>query len=166
MTLSHSSLTFTGTTWTTEQEVTVTAAEDADAAEDTAVITHSVSGAEYNSAPTPAPVNVTVTENDSLGITVSPTTLTITEVEGATGTDDYEVTLAAAPSGGSVTIQITRSGDTNVTTVPTSLTFSANDWDRRPTLRQNVSKTVTVNVSDDADAVDDMATLTHTVTGS
>ena len=168
VTLSHSSLTFTGTTWNTAETVTVTAAEDADAAEDTAVITHSVSGAEYDSAPTPAPVNVTVTENDSLGITVSPTTLTITEVEGATGTDDYEVTLAAAPTGGSVTIQITRSGDTNVTTNPSSLTFSANDWElpTSPSFTQNVSKTVTVNVSDDADAVVDMATLTHSITGS
>ena len=163
VTLSHSSLTFTGTTWNTAETVTVTAAEDADAAEDMAVITHSVSGAEYDSAPTPAPVNVTVTENDSLGITVSPTTLTITEVEGATGTDDYEVTLAAAPTGGSVTIQITRSGDTNVTTVPTSLTFNASEW--TTTTTASVSKTVTVNVSADADAVDDTATLTHTVTG-
>lgn len=164
VTLSHSSLTFTSTTWNTLQTVTVTAAEDADAAEDTATITHGVSGAEYNSAPTPAPVAVTVAENDTLDITVAPTTVPINEVEGGTGTGQYMITLSAAPSGGNATIQITSSGDTNVTTNPTSVTFSASEW-ATPTT-PSVSKTVTINVSDDLDAVDETATLTHAVTGS
>ncbi len=164
VTLSDSSLEFDGGTWDTPQTVTVTAAEDADAAEDTAIITHGVSGAEYNGAPTPAPVNVTVAENDTLEITVAPLTLSITEVEGGTGTVDYTVTLSAAPSGGSVTVQITASGDDNVSTNPTSLTFNASQWTAPTT--SSVSQRVTVNVSDDADAVADMATLTHTVTGA
>ncbi len=164
VTLSHSSLTFTSTTWNTLQTVTVTAAEDADAAEDTATITHGVSGAEYNSAPTPAPVAVTVAENDTLDITVAPTTVPIDEVDGGTGTGQYMITLSAAPSGGNATIQITSSGDTNVTTNPTSVTFSASEW-ATPTT-PSVTKTVTINVSDDLDAVDETATLTHAVTGS
>lgn len=164
VTLSDSSLTFTSSTWSTLQTVTVTAAEDADAAEDTATITHSVSGAEYNSAPTPASVAVTVADNDMLEITVAPTTVPINEVDGGTGTGQYMITLSAAPSGGSATIQITKSGDTNVTTNPTSVTFSASEWTTPTT--SGISKTVTINVSDDLDAVDDSATLTHAVSGS
>ena len=161
-------ITFDENSWNTAETVTVTAAEDADAAEDTAVITHGVRGAEYESAPTPAPVNVTVTENDELGIRVESSTLTITEVEDGIGTDTYMVTLTAAPDGGNVTIEITPSGDTNVTTNLTSLTFSASDWGS-PTdsdYSQEVSKEVEVRVSDDDDAVDDTATLAHSVIGS
>ena len=43
------SLTFTATTWNTAQTVTVTAVQDADAANDTATLTHDPSGADYAS---------------------------------------------------------------------------------------------------------------------
>ncbi len=165
VTLSATSLTFTSTTWNTEQTVTVNAAEDADAAVDTATITHGVSGAEYSNAPTPGSITVNVTENDTLQIDVSPVTLAIDEVDGGTGSDTYSVTLHAAPTGGSVTIQINATGDDNVTVNPTSLTFSAGEW-ATPTT-PSVSKTVTVNVSDDPDATSpETATIEHTVSGS
>ena len=163
--LSAVSLEFTSTTWNTAQTVTVAAAEDADAAIDSATITHAVSGAEYATAPIPAPINVTVTENDVLDIDVMPPTLGIDEVDGGTGTDTYTVELKAAPTGGSVTIQINVTGDDNVMTTPSSLTFSASEWTTPTTA--SVSKTVTVNVSDDPDATSpETATIEHPVSGS
>ena len=163
--LSAVSLEFTSTTWNTAQTVTVAAAEDADAAVDSATITHAVSGAEYATAPIPAPINVTVTENDVLDIDVMPLTLGIDEVDGGTGTDTYTVELKAAPTGGSVTIQINVTGDDNVTTTRSSLTFSASEWTTPTTA--SVSKTVTVNVSDDPDATSpETATIEHPVSGS
>ena len=44
LTVSPSSLTFTTENWDTPQTVTVSAAQDADAVDDTAMLTHSVSG--------------------------------------------------------------------------------------------------------------------------
>ena len=163
VTFSPATLTFTNSTWSTAQTVTVSAAEDADAAVDTATISHTSSGADYGGL-TITSVNVTVTENDTLNIDVAPTTLSISEVDGGTGTGEYTVTVHAAPSGGNLTIQITRSGDTNVSTNPTSLSFSTSEW-TTPT-QASVVKTVTVNVSDDPDAVDSSATLSHAVGGS
>ncbi len=157
------SLTFTASTFDTDQTVYVFAADDFDAAEDTAVIRHSVSGAEYDNAQPPAPLDVTVTENEILRIDISRQTIDITEVIGGTGTDDYTVTLTAAPSGGNVTITMTVLGDSDVTVNPTSLTFSASDWSSSGP----VSKTVTVNVAEDPDATGpEFARITHEVTGS
>ncbi len=161
VTFSPATLTFSNTTWNTAQTVTLTAAEDYDAANDTGRMTHSSSGADYGGLTITA-VDVTVTDNDTLQLVTAPTTLVITEVEGGTGTATYTVTAHAAPTGGNLTVTINRTGDTNVTTNPTSLTFSASEW----TTQQTVSKTVTVNVSDDADAVDDSATISHVVGGS
>ena len=157
------SLTFNASTYDTEQRVYVFAADDFDAADDTAVISHSVSGAEYNNAQTPLPLDVTVADNDTLYIDVDPVTLDITEIIGGTGTGDYEVTLGAAPDGGNVTITMTVLGDSDVTVNPTPLTFSASDWSSSGP----VSKTVTVNVAEDPDATGpETATISHAVTGS
>ena len=157
------SLTFNASTYDTEQRVYVFAADDFDAAEDTAVISHSVSGAEYNNAQTPLPLDVTVAENDTLYIDVAPVTLDITEIIGGTGTGEYEVTLGAAPDGGNVTITMTVLGDSDVTVNPTPLTFSASDWSSSGP----VTKTVTVNVAEDPDATGpETATISHAVTGS
>ena len=71
VTVSSSSLTFTTGNWSTAQTITVTAAQDADAANDTAVLTHDPSGADYNSVSN-VTLTVTVTDNDTAGITVSP----------------------------------------------------------------------------------------------
>ena len=56
-------LIFTATNWNAAQIVTVTAAQDEDAIEDTATITHQVSGADYEGE-TAAPVAVTVSDDD------------------------------------------------------------------------------------------------------
>ena len=97
-------------------------------------------------------VTVSITENDAVGITLSPTTLTVNE--GSTA--DYTVELSVQPTA-DVTVNITGGGD--VTVNPTSLTFSTNTWD--------TAKTVTVTAAQDDDGADDTQTVGHAVaTGS
>ena len=147
-------LTFSAGNWNIPQTVTVNAAEDSDASNDMATITHAVSGADYASVTAAPAVTVTVTDNDARGITVSETTLTFNEG----GTVTYTVMLNTQPTG-DVTVTPSRSdgSDTDVT-VSDALTFSAGNW--------NIPQTVTVNAAEDSDASNDMATITHAVSGA
>ena len=146
-------LTFSTGNWNIPQTVTVNAAEDNDASNDTATITHTVSGADYGSV-TAASVDVTVTDNDTRGITVSETTLTFNEG----GTVTYTVVLNTQPTG-DVTVTPSRSDDSDTdVTVSNALTFSTGNW--------NTPQTVTVNAAEDNDASNDTATIAHTVSGA
>ena len=80
--------------WGTPQTVTVSLAQDDDAADDAAVtLTHTPSGGDYGAVPF-ASVTVTPDDDDTAGATVTPTALTVTE--GSTGT--YTVALATQPT--------------------------------------------------------------------
>ena len=154
--LDKTTLTFTTTNWSTAQEVTVTAGEDADADDEADVtLSHAVSSsadASYNGI-TAGSVTVSINDNDTEGVTVSETGLTI--VEGSS--DTYTVVLNTQPSG-NVTVTVNDPTDnTDVTTDPASLTFTTTDW--------SVARTVTVSAAQDGDAADEIATITHTVSG-
>ena len=95
-------------------------------------------------------VSVTVTDDDSVGVTISKTSLNIEEGDSAT----YTVALDSEPTG-SVTVTLGGIAETDLTLDKTSLTFTAQDW--------GVEQEVTVTAEHDDDAVDDTATLTHTV---
>ena len=151
VTVSSSSLTFTTSNWNSAQAVTVTAGQDADTADDTAVLTLNPDGADYDSV-SDATVTVTVTDNDMPGVTASPTSLTI--AEGSTGT--YTVELNTQPSA-QVTVAIS-SDNTDVTADPASLTFTTSNW--------NSAQTVTVTAGQDDDAADGTAVLTHDPSGA
>ena len=86
------------------------------------------------------------------GVVVRPTALTVAEG----GSDEYTVVLTGRPTG-PVEIEATVSGSPDVTALPVSLTFTASNW--------NAAQTVTVSVVHDGDAVDDTATVSHTVSG-
>ena len=149
VTADPASLSFSTSNWSTPQTVTVRASEDADSAQDTATVTHTVSGGDYGSV-TAADVAVTVTDNDTAGVTVSPTSLTVTE-EDPTGAS-YTVVLDSQPTA-DVEVTVVVPSGTEVTPSPTSLTFTTSDWD--------TSQTVTVTAGDDADTTTDTVTLTH-----
>ena len=152
VTASPSSLTFTATTWNTAQTVTVTTGEDADAADDTATLTHDPSGADYASVIN-TDLEVTVTDDDTRGVTVTPTDLTVDE--GGTGT--YTVKLDTEPTA-TVTVTIVDPTDNaDVTASPASLTFSTSNW--------ATAQTVTVSAAEDTDLLHDTATVTHTLAG-
>ena len=93
-------LSFTADNWDRPQTVRVTAAEDADAADDSAVISHRVGGADYASV-TASSVAVTATDNDlaSTGVTLSLTPMSVGEAAGAT-----PVTVTASLSDGARTL--------------------------------------------------------------
>ena len=153
LTATPASLTFTTSNWSTPQTVTVRAAQDADAANDTASITHAVvasrSADEYD-AVSIAGVAVTVTDDETAGVTVSETTLTV--AEGGSGA--YTVVLDVQPTS-DVVINVTKSGSDDVTVSPATLTFTTANWD--------TAQTVTVAAAQDADAVNDAASIAHAV---
>ena len=144
-------LTFTADNWSEPQEVTVRAAEDADALADAEVtVRHAVSG--YG-AVTVAAVTVMIVENDTAGVAVSPTALSV--AEGGSGS--YTVVLATRPDG-TVTVTAAVAAGTDVTVSPESLTFTAGNWSE--------PQEVTVRAAEDADALADAeVTVRHAVSG-
>ena len=152
VTVPSSTLTFTMTDWNTEQTVTVTAGQDADAANDMATLTHNPSGGGYNSVSSVS-LMVTVTDDEMAGVTVTPTSLTVNEG----GTNTYTVVLDTQPTA-TVTVTIVDPTDNaDVTANPASLRFSTSNW--------ATAQTVTVSADEDDDPTQDRATVTHTVSG-
>ncbi len=153
VTASPATLTFTTSNWDTAQTVTVSAAQDDDADDDTATLSHAVSGADYGASEVTAdPVAVTVTDDDTRGVTVLPTSLTIDEG----GSGRYTMVLDTRPTD-DVTVTVT-SDHTGVTASASTLTFTASNWD--------TAQTVTVSAAQDDDAEDATATVSHTVSGA
>ncbi len=142
-------LTFTDSDWETARTVTVTAAQDDDATDDTAIFSHSVASTDgdYNGI-TVSEVEVTVTDDEMAGVSIAPAELTIAEG----GSDSYEVVLTSKPSH-EVTVTISRSGDGDVSIDDQELTFTDSDWE--------TAQAVTVTAAQDDDAIDDTATFSH-----
>ena len=152
VTVSPDRLTFTAANWSQSQPVTVMAEHDDDGQDDEAELRHRASGSDYNSV-TADPVTVTVTDNDPRGVQVTPTTLPVSE--GLTA--KYTVVLLTRPTG-TVTVTPEVTDNTDVTVRPTSLQFSTGNWNR--------AQTVTVTAAQDLDQSDDVATVSHEVSGA
>ena len=139
--VSPASLTFTDTSWSVAQTVTVTAAEDDDAlAEPVVTLAHVVSGGDY-AGETAGGVEVTVTENDT-------PTLVIGDARGGedAGVLEFEVSLSVASSK-TVTVSYatadgTATAGSDYTAVSGALTFEPEATE---------SKTITVAVTDDGE---------------
>ena len=166
LTASPDTLTFTNSNWSMQQTVAILAAEDDDGKDSPAQFRHNVSspGTVYDGIPTPG-INATEDDNDTLGVIISPTTLSVPEGGSAT----YTVRLGTKPSN-DVTVQATRdqrsdadltvSSDTDTDTDTdtdinsVTLPFTNSNW--------NMEQTVTVTAAEDADEVDDVAIFSHT----
>ena len=155
LTLDKTTLTFTTSNWGTPQAVTVTAGPDTDGTDDSATLTHTAAGGEYQDLS--ADLAVTVVDNDR-AIVLTPSSLTVDE-EDATG-ETYTVKLESQPSE-TVTVTVSGQAGTDLTltglSATNTLTFTTDNWD--------AAQTVTVKAGDDADGADDKVTLTHTVAG-
>ena len=160
--VSPATLTFTSGTWDTAQTVTVTAAADADAVDDpTITLTHTGSGATEYTDVKGGEVDVTITETDTVGVTISPTELTLVEGESR----PYSVVLDTQPTA-NVTVRAyvaVLTGTpvaTDVSMSPSSgVTFTPGNW--------NLPQEITVTARQDDDAVADApATLIHSVLGA
>ena len=159
VTADPASLTFTTGNWFTAQTVTVRAAQDVDAVDDTAVISHGVSGAAEYAGIAVDSVNIAVTDDDSTSparrASVKVTAADPVAVnEGASAT--YTMVLDGEPTA-NVVVKLS-SDNADVTTEPASLTFTTNNWD--------TAQTVTVRAAHDGDAADDKATVSHAVSGA
>ena len=160
-TVAPAMLTFTGLAdnWKTPQTVTVTGTDD-DFDNDgrSTNIAHAVSGADYSGVMADA-VAVVLADNDVQGVTISTSSVTVTEAGGTGRTATYTVELAGRPTG-EVTVAL--SLDTTVATVaPAMLTFTAlaDNW--------NTPQTVTVTgTDDDFDNDGRSTTITHAVSGA
>ena len=151
VTVNKSSLTFTTVNYATNQRVDVTAAEDADAADDTANLRHRPSGGDYGSGQNKDLI-VTVTDDDTAGLMLSTPTLGVDEA----GQNTYTVKLQTEPTT-TVTVTVS-SDDTGAATVSGStLRFTASNWD--------TEQTVTVEGVDDGDSANETVTVTNTASG-
>ena len=155
LSLDKTSLTFTTSDWSTAQTVKATALEEA--APGTVTLTHAVSSAadgEYEGVSADS-VAVTILEARDepvvqVGVTTSDQELTVAEGESKT----YRIVLSSQPAG-VVTVSIGGIAQTDLSLSAIPLTFTTSNW--------NTARTVTVTADQDDDAVDDTATLTHTV---
>ena len=151
-TLTNNELTFTTENWGTVQTVKVTAAEDGDADQDPDVtLAHAISSTDDSAyhALADQSVTVSITENDVVGVTINPTSLTVTEGD-ATGAS-YTVALTSQPAG-DVTVTISGHAGTDLTVSGTTLTnnvltFTDQNWD--------TAQTVKVVAAEDTDATTD-----------
>ena len=151
VTTDPATLTFTTLNWKNPQTVTITAAEDDDAADGTATVTHSVSGGDYGSVTVDA-VEVLIEDSHTVGIIILPLSLTV--VEGSTGT--YTIKLATEPTDN---VKVNYYGNhADVTLAPVFLTFTPQNW--------SIPQTVTVTAGEDPDAVTDAPSyITHNAFG-
>ena len=153
VTVNKSSLTFTTVNYARNQRVTVTAAQDADAADGTANLTHRPSGGDY-SAGEAKDFMVTVTDDDTAGLVLSATTLGVDEA----GQNTYTVKLQTQPT---TTVTVTVSSDdpgaATATVSGSTLRFTASNWE--------TEQTVTVEGVDDGDSANETVTVTNTASG-
>ena len=153
VTVNKSSLTFTTVNYATNQRVTVTAGQDADAADGTANLTHRPSGGDY-SAGEAKDFMVTVTDDDTAGLVLSATTLGVDEA----GQAAYTVKLQTQPTTTvTVTVSSDDTGAATATVSGSTLIFTASNWE--------TEQTVTVEGVDDGDSANETVTVTNTASG-
>ena len=151
VTLSTASLNFTTSNWDTAQTVSVTGAEDDDAADATATVTLNPSGGGYDSVAS-VTVTVAITDDDTPALRLSATTLTVSEG----GSGQFTVALATQPTGvASITLA---SSDAGVTLSASTLMFNTANW--------NVVRRVTVTAAEDDDSSDAEVAVTLDPSGA
>ena len=122
VTFSPADLTFTGGNagnWSTPQRITLEAAEDADATNDTATISHRITG--YTGVTSVSNVTVTVTDAGT-GFIVAPQSVTVVGTSSA----NYRIRLKSEPAA-NVVLDLT-SSDTSLATVQTPVTIAPSAW--------------------------------------
>lgn len=158
VTVAPPSLTFTSLNWSTPQDFTVTAIDDAAVEGNHGdSITHAATSADllYQGISI-ASVTVNIADNDSPGVVVTESVGSTDVVEGST-TDTYDVVLTTLPTD-DVTITPSVTGG-QVTVAPPSLTFTTSNY--------SVAQTFTVTAVDDAIVEGPHGdTITHSATST
>ncbi|GIW65828.1 MAG: hypothetical protein KatS3mg094_347 [Candidatus Parcubacteria bacterium] len=134
-----STLVFTPTNWNINQTINVTAVNDSIAeGNHTVVISHSASSTDnnYNNIQI-SNVNVNIVDNDSSGVSVNPTSITVTE--GGEGSS-YNLRLTSAPTS-NVIIRLTYNSS-QIQTNTSTLVFTPTNW--------NINQTINVTAVNDS----------------
>ena len=162
----QNTLTFTTTTWSTDQTVTLQAAEDNDNLHGSAVFTHTASGADYTEpGATLTATTLTAVEHDNdnelkLSVPILSVregkTKTYTVKLGVAPTDDVTVTVARE-SGNEHDTDLTVDTDPDTTGHQNTLTFTTENY--------STAQTVTLRAAVDADDAHGSAVFTHTASG-
>ncbi len=152
LTPNKTTLSFTADNFNVPQTVTLTAAEDDDAADDTVTLRHVASGGGYDGVS----ADLAVTIDDRFAVAIGLSEESVTVVEGATDDLMYTVQLLSRPTA-SVTVTVSGHTGTDLTPNRTTLSFTADDW--------NVPQTVTLAAAQDEDAADETVTLSHMAGG-
>ena len=153
-------LEFTIDTWNDEKDVTVTVAEDADAVSERVILDHTATVGDDEVALSEVTVEVAIKDEDDKGVTVSETSRTVPEAGDPvmyTVVLDTEPTHTVTVDVGGASGEITVSPSRLIFTAPSTPGGEDGNWDD--------AQTVMVFAAEDADAVDDTATLTHIVRG-
>ena len=153
VTTNKANLLFDQAYWLRPHYVKVAAPDDDDGLGGTATVTHTVNGADYEGLRIPN-INVVIVDDDTPELVLSTNTLPV--LEGDMIGTSYTVRLATEPVQ-SVTVEVSGHSGTDLRLSTTTLNFTMSAW--------NVAQTVTVTAADDANAVDESMTLTHTATG-
>ena len=151
----QNTLLFNATNYNTPQTVSVRAAQDDDGESESVTLNHVVFGADYQDLDDVA-VTFTVTDDDTRGATLS--TGGVSYVVQENGSRQYTLVLDTQPVNGNVSVAVASSATTTVTAAPSTLTFTAQNW--------NVPQSITISGVDDANTVDNFATVTHTASGA
>ena len=151
-------LRFTPENWNVEQAVTVSAADDPDAANSTEVVQHRVTSHDYhygaNRGAYAKNVVVNVVDDDTPELALSEEKISVEE-GNPTGTA-YTLKLSTRPSE-TVIVAIYGRRDTDLILDKSLLTFTRSDWAEE--------QRVNVTAEEDEDATDDEVTLRHSSTG-
>ena len=151
VTVSPTVLRFTPDDWNTAQTVTLRAARDPDAIDETVTLAHTASGGGYDGVG--ADFTATVTDDSDPALILSPTRATLAE---GGGTATWTVALATLPTA-PVTVTLGNPDQGAVTVSPVVLTFTPDDWHRAQTVR--------LGAVQDPDTIDETVTLAHTASG-
>ncbi|WP_038099025.1 beta strand repeat-containing protein [Thioalkalivibrio sp. HK1] len=156
----QNTLTFTPSNWNASQTVTVSAGHDDDAW-DHADVTISVSASGGNYGSVTGTVKVDVTDDDEEGLTLSASTLSIDEGDDET----LDVRLTTTPMG-DVTVTLNQPGNSDIRVDIEPDTFGNQNTLTFTNMNWNVSQTARVYAEQDADAVDESASISLTVSSS
>ena len=161
LTLDPPTVEFTVADWNVPRTVLVSAAHDFDNDDDTTTLAYASSGGGSGAGDaanyaTVAPITVSITDDDEAALTITPATELLVI---ANTVDTYTVALATQPRGA---VTVTPANDNpavvtlNTGSADGTLVFTAANW--------NTPQAVTATAAGE-DAIDEIATITHTVAG-
>ncbi len=179
ITIDETALQFDIANWNQPQTAIVSASTDEDAADDTTTIEHTVSGADYgDNSVTAESINVTVSDQNVRGVILqvggveNPTNPTFSIGEGF-GQVEYFIKLATKPintdgTDGAVTVTVTTSNTDELAVVDpgTAQTVASYEVEFDATNWNEFERVAVAAPAEDGDALQDIVTITHAVSGS